>query len=200
MTSAPTIAELIANAEADNHDHSSTEKSTGLLHIHNHAAGTVVWFPTWKTFRGTADWSEAVDAAGAELATLDTADTADAQAAGILAGELEELLKRAAVSGDAAAFAGENLTGHLTRSWALGDAAAKATGREPYSAGTLPAAFEGYPYEVYAQDGGVFASSLFNDIIDARRQHALAEEAARKALKPVSRKALKNAARKAARR
>ncbi|MFC9771248.1 MULTISPECIES: hypothetical protein [unclassified Pseudarthrobacter] len=197
MTSAPSLAELIANAEADSHDHSSTEKSTGLLHIHNHAAGTVVWFPTWKTFRGTADWSEAVDAAGADLAE---SEAADAQAAGILAGELEELLKHAAVSGDAAAFASENLTAHLTRTWALGDAAAKATGRDLYTAGAIPAAFEGYPYEVYAQDGGVFASSLFNDIIDARRQHALAEEAARKALKPVSRKAQKNAARKAARR
>lgn len=197
MTSAPSLAELIANAEADGHDHSSTEKSTGLLHIHNHAAGSVVWFPTWKTFRGTADWSEAVDAAGADLAE---SEAADAQAAGILAGELEELLKRAAVSGDAAAFASENLTAHLTRTWALGDAAAKATGRDQYTAGAIPAAFEGYPYEVYAQDGGVFASSLFNDIIDARRQHALAEEAARKALKPVSRKAQKNAARKAARR
>lgn len=197
MTSAPSLAELIANAEADGHDHSSTEKSTGLLHIHNHAAGTVVWFPTWKTFRGTADWSEAVDAAGADLAE---SEAADAQAAAILAGELEELLKRAAVSGDATAFASENLTRHLTRTWALGDAAAKAAGREPHTAGAIPAAFEGYPYEVYAQDGGVFASSLFNDIIDARRQHALAEEAARKALKPVSRKAQKNAARKAARR
>ncbi|WP_045730621.1 hypothetical protein [Pseudarthrobacter chlorophenolicus] len=197
MTSAPTLAELIANAEADGHDHSSTEKSTGLLHIHNHAAGTVVWFPTWKTFRGTTDWSEAVDAAAAELAGP---EEADAQAAGILAGELEELLKRAAVSGDAAAFAGENLTRHLTRTWALGDAAARAAGGQPFTAGTVPAAFEGYPYEVFAQDGGVFASSLFNDIIDARRQQTLAEEAARKALKPVSRKAQKNAARKAARR
>lgn len=197
MTSAPTLAELIANAEADGHDHSATEKSTGLLHLHNHAAGSVVWFPTWKTFRGTADWSEAVETAGAELTTP---EAADAQAAGILAGELEELLKSAAVSGDAAAFASENLTRHLTRTWALGDAAARATGRDPFTAGAIPAAFEGYPYEVYAQDGGVFASSLFNDIIDARRQHALAEEAARKALKPVSRKAQKNAARKAARR
>ena len=53
---------------------------------------------------------------------------------------------------------------------------------------------------MYAQDGGVFATTLWNDIIDARRNQALADEAARKALKPVSRKALKNAARKAARR
>jgi hypothetical protein len=53
---------------------------------------------------------------------------------------------------------------------------------------------------VYAQDGGVFATTLWNDMIDARRNRALEEEAARKALKPVSRKALKNAARKAARR
>ena len=198
MTSAPTLAELIANAEADGHDHSATEKSTGLLHIHNHAAGTVVWFPTWKTFRGTADWSEAVDAAGARPRRRRRQQTRRRPV--ILAGELEDLLTRAAVSGDAAAFASENLTRHLTRTWALGDAAAKATGRDPFTAGATPAAFEGYPYEVYAQDGGVFASSLFNDIIDARRQHALAEEAARKALKPVSRKAQKNAARKAARR
>jgi hypothetical protein len=53
---------------------------------------------------------------------------------------------------------------------------------------------------VYAQDGGAFATALWNDLVDARRNRALAEEAQRKALKPVSRKALKNAARKAARR
>ncbi|MEV7637529.1 hypothetical protein AB0N71_15315 [Pseudarthrobacter enclensis] len=197
MTSAPTLAELIANAEADGHDHASTEKSTGLRHIHNHAAGTVVWFPTWKTFRTTADWTEAVDAAAAELAKSEPADD---KAATILAEEHAALLQAAAVSGDAAAFAGENLSKHLTRAWTLGDAAARAAGRDLPTSGSTAASFGGYPYDVYAGEGSAFASALFNDLVDARRQRILAEEAARKALKPVSRKALKNAARKAARR
>ena len=83
--------------------------------------------------------------------------------------------------------------------WAIADAVARASGTG-LRAETPPAAFSGYPYHVYAQDGGDFATALWNDVIDARRHRALADEAARKALKPVSRKALKNAARKAARR
>jgi hypothetical protein len=94
----------------------------------------------------------------------------------------------------------ENLVPHLTRTWAVGDAVAKAKGQDLPTGGTTPSVFAGYPYDVYAQDGGAFATALWNDIIDARRNQAIAEEAARKALKPVSRKALKNAARKAARR
>ena len=82
----------------------------------------------------------------------------------------------------------------------MGDAVAKATGKELPSGGSTPSEFADYPYDVHAQDGGVFATTLWNDIIDARRNQALADEAARKALKPVSRKALKNAARKAGRR
>ena len=77
---------------------------------------------------------------------------------------------------------------------------AKAGNKDLFTGGATPSVFAGYPYDVYAQDGGVFATTLWNDIVDARRNRALSEEAARKALKPVSRKAMKNAARKAARR
>lgn len=196
--STPTLADLLAQADADGHDHSATEKATGLLHIHNHATGAVIWFPTWKKFRETADWQESVNGAGAELAAASV--PAEQAGAALAAAELETLLDQAARSSDANAFVQENLTRHLTRTWALGDAVAKANGKDLHTGGTTPSVFAGYPYDVYAQDGGVFATTLWNDIIDARRNRALAEEAARKALKPVSRKAMKNAARKAARR
>lgn len=196
--STPTLADLLAQADADGHDHSATEKATGLLHIHNHATGAIVWFPTWKKFRETADWQESVNGAGAELAAASA--PAEQAGAALAAAELETLLDQAARSSDANAFVQENLTGHLTRTWALGDAVAKANGKDLHTGGATPSVFAGYPYDVYAQDGGVFATTLWNDIIDARRTRALAEEAARKALKPVSRKAMKNAARKAARR
>ncbi|MET3718501.1 MULTISPECIES: hypothetical protein [unclassified Arthrobacter] len=93
-----------------------------------------------------------------------------------------------------------NLTRHLTRTWAVADAVAEITGKDMPSGGSTPSVFADYPYDVYAQDGGAFATAPWNDLIDARRNRAVADEAARKALKPVSRKALKNAARKAARR
>jgi len=51
---------------------------------------------------------------------------------------------------------------------------------------------------VYARDGGSFASALWNDLVDARKNRIAAEEAERKALKPVSKKARKAAERKAA--
>jgi hypothetical protein len=56
-----TLAELLADADAAGHDHAATEKNSGLQHIHNHATGSIVWFPTWKKFRETTDWSAAVD-------------------------------------------------------------------------------------------------------------------------------------------
>lgn len=196
--STATLAELLANVESDGRDHATTEKDSGFRHIHNHAAGTVVWFPTWKKFRETADWNEAVEEVSAELAAAPV--PARDWAAGVLAQELDGLLQGAAAAGDPTAYAGANLTRHLTRTWALGDAVARAAGQELHAGSAVPDVFAGYPYDVYAQDGGVFASSLWNDIIDARRQQALAEQAAQKSLKPVSRKALKNAARKAARR
>lgn len=196
--STPSLADLLAQADADGHDHSATEKATGLLHIHNHATGGVIWFPTWKKFRETTDWADAVSGIAEELAGAP--GPADQAGAALVASELEALLEQAAGSGDANVFVQENLTRHLTRTWAVGDAVAKANGSELYTGGPTPAVFAGYPYDVYAQDGGVFATMLWNDIIDARRNRALAEEAARKALKPVSRKAMKNAARKAARR
>jgi hypothetical protein len=196
--STATLADLLAQAAADGHDHSATEKATGLLHIHNHATGSIVWFPTWKKFRETADWTEAVSGVTAEL---DAASApADQAGAAILAADLEALLEQAARSSDASVFVQENLTRHLTRAWAVGDAVAKANNKDLFGAGATPSVYAGYPYDVYAQDGGVFATTLWNDLIDARRNRALAEEAARKALKPVSRKAMKNAARKAARR
>jgi hypothetical protein len=196
--SVTTLADLLARADAAGHDHAAIEKNSGLQHIHNHATGGIVWFPTWKKFRETADWKDAVEGLAEDLAAGSVA--VEEQAANFLAEELDALLKRAAESQDAAVFAGGNLTHHLTRTWAVSDAVAKATGKELPTGSSTPAFLAGYPYDVYAQDGGVFATSLWNDIIDARRTRALADEAARKALKPVSRKALKNAARKASRR
>jgi hypothetical protein len=200
MSTSPTItlSRLLADADAAGHDHAATEKNSGLQHIHNHATGAIVWFPTWQKFRETTDWSEEVDAFAEDFRS--GALPVEAGASRFLARDLDALLKRAAASSDANIFVQENLTHHLTRTWAVGDAVAKATGTDLPTGKTRPSIFADYPYDVYAQDGGVFATTLWNDIIDARRNRALADEAARKALKPVSRKALKNAARKAARR
>jgi hypothetical protein len=200
MSTSPTItlSRLLADADAAGHDHAATEKTSGLQHIHNHATGAIVWFPTWQKFRETTDWSKAVDGVAEDFRSGSA--PVEEWAATFLAEDLDVLLKRAAASSDANIFAQENLTHHLTRTWAVGDAVAKATGKDLPTGSTRPSIFADYPYDVYAQDGGVFATTLWNDIIDARRNRALADEAARKALKPVSRKALKNAARKAARR
>ena len=196
--STTTLADLLASADAAGHDHAATEKNSGLQHIHNHATGSIVWFPTWKKFRETSDWREEVDALAGDLAS-DSHQVEDV-AARTVSQELDALLERAAAASDANIFVQENLTRHLTRTWAVADAAAEATGKSLPTGSTTPSIFADYPYDVYAQDGGAFATALWNDIIDARRNQAIAEEAARKALKPVSRKALKNAARKAARR
>ena len=196
--STTTLADLLASADAAGHDHAAAEKNSGLQHIHNHATGSIVWFPTWKKFRETSDWREEVDALAGDLAS-DSHQVEDV-AARTVSQELEALLERAAAASDANIFVQENLTRHLTRTWAVADAAAEATGKSLPTGSTTPSIFADYPYDVYAQDGGTFATALWNDIIDARRNQAIAEEAARKALKPVSRKALKNAARKAARR
>lgn len=192
------LANILAKADAAGHDHAATEKNSGLQHIHNHATGTIVWFPTWKKFRETSDWSEAVDGIAEDFRSGSA--PVEEWAAKFLADDLAILLKRAAASSDVNIFVQENLTHHLTRTWAVADAVAKAAGKDLPSGSTTPSIFADYPYDVYAQDGGVFATTLWNDIIDARRNQALADEAARKALKPVSRKALKNAARKAVRR
>jgi len=198
MSTTTTLADLLAEADSAGHDHAATEKNSGLQHIHNHATGSIVWFPTWKKFRETADWREAVDGLSTDF-EAGTAPVEDS-AASLLARDLDALLQRAAAAGDANSFVQENLTPHLTRTWAVADAVAEVTGKALPTGSTTPSIFAGYPYDVYAQDGGAFATGLWNDIIDARRNRALAEEAERKALKPVSRKALKNAARKAARR
>ncbi|HAG58308.1 MAG TPA: hypothetical protein DCL83_02830, partial [Arthrobacter bacterium] len=187
-------------ADAAGHDHALTEKNSGLQHIHNHATGAVVWFPTWKKFRETTDWASAVaDQEALLAAATDDRTTLEEAAAALLEQQLNLLLERAAVSADANVFVQDNLTPHLTGTWAIGDAVARKSGAA-LTTGTPSDAFSAYPYDVYAQDGGAFATALWNDVIDARRNRALADEAARKALKPVSRKALKNAARKAARR
>lgn len=200
MSTSPilTLPGLLADADAAGHDHAATEKNSGLQHIHNHATGSIVWFPTWKKFRETADWREAVDGVAGDLQS--GSGSPEEWAAKFLADDLASLLKRAASSSDVNVFVQENLTHHLTRTWAVADAVAMAAGKDLPAGSTTPSYLTGYPYDVYARDGGVFATTLWNDIIDARRNQALADEAARKALKPVSRKALKNAARKATRR
>lgn len=198
MSTTTTLADLLAEADSAGHDHAATEKNSGLLHIHNHETGAVVWFPTWQKFRETSDWREAVDDYAGDLRA--GSQLVEKVAARSLARGLESLLKRAAAASDANIFVQENLTRHLTRTWAIADAVAEVTGTALPTGRTVPTIFADYPYDVYAQDGGVFATTLWNDVIDARRNQALADEAARKALKPVSRKALKNAARKAARR
>ncbi|MCO4261778.1 hypothetical protein NG697_02300 [Pseudarthrobacter sp. MDT3-26] len=200
MSTSPTISlsELLSGADAVGHDHALTEKNSGLQHIHNHATGAIVWFPTWRKFRETTDWREEVDAFAEDLKS--GSQLVEKVASRSVAGELESLLKRAAAASDANIFVQDNLTRHLTRTWAIADAVAEVTGKDLPGGGTIPSIFADYPYDVYAQDGGAFATALWNDVIDARRNRALADEAARKALKPVSRKALKNAARKAARR
>jgi hypothetical protein len=200
MSTSPTISlsQLLSGADAAGHDHALTEKNSGLQHIHNHATGSIVWFPTWQKFRETTDWREAVDGVAEDFRSH--IEDVDEWAATFLADDLAILLERAAASGDANVFVQDNLTHHLTRTWAIADAVAEATGKDLPTGGTKQTIFADYPYDVYAQDGGAFATALWNDVIDARRNRALADEAARKALKPVSRKALKNAARKAARR
>jgi hypothetical protein len=193
------LSDLLSGADAAGHDHALTEKNSGLQHIHNHATGAIVWFPTWQKFRETTDWASAVAEQETLLAAAtDNGTPLEDAAAALLAQQLNALLERAAVSADANVFVQDNLTPHLTGTWAMGDAVARKSGAA-LTTGTPSAAFSAYPYQVYAQDGGAFATALWNDIIDARRNRALADEAARKALKPVSRKALKNAARKAAR-
>lgn len=198
-SSTVTLSGLLAEADAAGHDHAASEKNSGLQHIHNHATGAIVWFPTWQKFRQTSDWTDAVAEQESRLdaAAADGTPVQDAAAA-LLADRLESLLERAAESPDANVFVQDNLTPHLTETWATADAAARKSGAE-LPTGKQPAAFADYPYQMYDQDGGAFATALWNDVIDARRHRALADEAARKALKPVSRKALKNAARKAAR-
>lgn len=198
MSTTTTLADLLAEADAAGHDHAATEKNSGLQHIHNHATGAIVWFPTWRKFRETSDWHEAVDGVAEDFRSRST--PVEEQAATFLAEDLALLLRRAAASSDANIFVQENLVHHLTRTWAVADAVSKATGKALPTGSATPSIFADYPYDVYAQDGGAFATTLWNDIIDARRNQAIADEAARKALKPVSRKALKNAARKAARR
>ena len=165
--STTTLADLLASADAAGHDHAATEKNSGLQHIHNHETGSIVWFPTWKKFRETDDWSEAVEGVAEDFRS--GAAPVDEWAAKFLAEDLDVLLTRAAASSDANVFVQENLVHHLTRTWAVGDAVAKAKGQDLPTGGTTPSVFAGYPYDVYAQDGGAFATALWNDVIDARR-------------------------------
>ena len=80
------------------------------------------------------------------------------------------MLEGAARSPDANVFVQDNLTPHLTETWAIADAAARASGTG-LPTGTPPAGFAGYPYDVYAQDGGAFATALWNDVIDPRLRY-----------------------------
>jgi hypothetical protein len=133
MSTAPTpaLSELLAGAAAAGNDHAGTEKSTGLRHIHNHATGAVVWFPTWQAFRRTEDWAEAVAEQEAVLAKATDDGTSVAEAAaGHLEQQLEILLERAAISADPNAFVEANLVPHLTETWAVADAVARTAGEQ----------------------------------------------------------------------
>ncbi|WP_426996147.1 hypothetical protein [Pseudarthrobacter sp. N5] len=204
MTDKPntlTLGQLLSEADTAGHDHATADHGNGLQHIHNHATGAVVWFPTWEKNRETVEWDAGMKEFDTQLdftAAASGGSVADA-ASKLLAERLAALLDAAAAAPDSSVFVQENLTRHLTQTWMLGDAyALKSGGGLP--SGTPASEFAEYPYDVYGQDGGNFATALWNDLIDARRNLALGEEAARKALKPVSRKALKNAARKAGKR
>ncbi|XAS66000.1 hypothetical protein V3C33_10780 [Micrococcaceae bacterium Sec5.7] len=204
MTEAPntiTLQQLLHEADAAGHDHATADQGNGLLHVHNHATGAVVWFPTWHKNRETVEWDTGVKELGTQLdiAAAGSGESVADAASALLSVRLAALLEAAAAAPDSSVFVQEKLTRHLTDTWTLGDAYALKSGAGLPS-GTPAAVFSDYPYDVYGQDGGNFATALWNDLIDARRNRAIEEEAARKALKPVSRKALKNAARKAAKR
>lgn len=194
------LAELLADYDLAEHDHAAAERNSGMQHIHNHANGDIVWFPTWQKNRETTDWETAVNefTAGLEAAAEGGTDVSDA-ASGLLASRLQTLLGQAADAADANAFIRENLARYLSETWALGDAYALKSGKDLPEAASPAGIFASFPYEVYERDGGSFASALWNDLVDARKNRIAAEEAERKALKPVSKKARKAAERKAAR-
>ena len=102
MSTTTTLADLLVEADTAGHDHAATEKNSGLLHIHNHATGGIVWFPTWKKFRETSDWREAVDGVAEDFRSGSA--PVEEQAATFLADDLGILLKRAAASSDATIF------------------------------------------------------------------------------------------------
>ncbi|MET1153973.1 hypothetical protein [Arthrobacter sp.] len=193
------LADLLADYDMAKHDHAAAERNSGMLHIHNHANGDIVWFPTWQKNRETTDWETAVNEFTAELeaAAEGGADVSDA-ASGLLASRLQTLLEQAADTADANVFIRENLARYLSETWAVGDAYALMSGKDLPGAASPAGIFASFPYEVYERDGGSFASALWNDLVDARKNRIAAEEAERKALKPVSKKARKAAERKAA--
>ena len=193
------LAELLAEYDVAEHDHAAADRHSGMQHIHNHANGDIVWFPTWQKNRETTDWEDAVTEFTAELdaAAEGGADLSDA-ASGLLASRLQSLLEQAADAADANAFIRENLARYLSETWALGDAYALKRGKDLPGAASPAGIFASFPYEVYERDGGSFASAVWNDLVDARKNRIAAEEAERKALKPVSKKARKAAERKAA--
>ncbi|TJY68850.1 hypothetical protein E4J89_13305 [Arthrobacter sp. CAU 1506] len=193
------LAELLADYDSAEHDHAAAERNSGMQHIHNHANGDIVWFPTWQKNRETTDWESAVNEFTAELdAAADRgADLSDA-ASELLAARLQAVLAEAAEAPDANVFIRENLARYLSETWSLGDAYALKSGKGLPGTGLPVGIFASYPYQVYERDGGSFASALWNDLVDARKNRIAAEEAERKALKPVSKKARKAAERKAA--
>ncbi|MEV7648709.1 hypothetical protein [Arthrobacter sp. NPDC089319] len=193
------LADLLAEYDEAEHDHAAAERNSGMQHIHNHANGDIVWFPTWQKNRETTDWDNAVNEFTAELeaAAEGGADLSNA-ASGLLAARQQILLEQAADAADANAFIRENLTRYLSETWALGDAYALKSGKDLPGAASPAGIFASFPYQVYERDGGSFASALWNDLVNARKNRIAAEEAERKALKPVSKKARKAAERKAA--
>ena len=104
------LADLLAEYDVAEHDHAVAERNSGMQHIHNHANGDIVWFPTWQKNRETTDWETAVQAFSAELeaAAGSGADAAEAAAA-LASSRLQALLEQAAEAPDANVFIRENL-------------------------------------------------------------------------------------------
>ena len=86
------LAELLAEYDVAEHDHAAADRHSGMQHIHNHANGDIVWFPTWQKNRETTDWEDSVTEFTAELdaAAEGGADLSD-EASGLLASRLQEL-------------------------------------------------------------------------------------------------------------
>lgn len=188
-TNTLTLAGLQAEHDAQEHSHAVT--APGMNHIHNHATGDVVWYPTWQKARETTDWETAFTAHREQLAA------GEATAVQLLDRRTAAAVDEASRAGNVNEFLRDNLARILTDIWALGDAYAQQETGSLADGGTS-GLFASYAFDVYGLDGSRFGADLWNTLVAARKNRIAEEEAARKALKPMSKKARKVAERKAA--